>query len=158
MYYAIEYVQNKSDAFYLESNLGVWDVPGIFLNRDGLIYWLSNQKSYSLKRKDEHTWEMNAGFNYELKIVESFSRKEILEFQSQTIKDKIYKCKPYHEAYFLETNEVISLHQSEYQLEENMNSIMPNHWQYTERLWKIRRFNLINPWQLNIKDALCTTL
>lgn len=148
MYHIIEYTELNS-----RSNSDLWHSPGVFLNVDFLVFTAEHQEGFTFEESFEknNDWIMKSGpYSFKLKIIQcSFSslNKKILEFKS---KDSIYQFQPIYESYLTETNEVISLHQSALYLTENMKKLMPN------ESWKIRAFNPINPWQLNIKETLCT--
>lgn len=147
MYYTIEY----TDPDLISPTL--WTIPGIFLNVDHLVTVVENQKDLIfLKTNDSWLVQPQAQHSiwYKLKIIESSSCKEILEFKYSN--GVICHYKPVYESFLVETNEVISIHADHSYLKNNMNILMP------DKKWEMRAFKPINPWQLNIKDALCTML
>lgn len=148
--YIIEY--QRLDTNYSKSN--IWTSIGASKDFDYLIRIVETKNEFKFKRKN-NDWLMNDASNrqYKLHIIQKYSiNNEIFEFKS-ALRDVIYRYKPTCESFLVDTNEVVNIHDEQSSLFANTMRLFED-----KNKWRIRPFNPINPWQLNIKDELCTTL
>lgn len=147
--YAVEY---SFTDFNNLKRFNLWLKIGIFFKVDNLITLTEKNSDFTFKREGDD-WLMfnrfdNLGFKLNILKSSNHSQNKNFFFES-TIQESGYTYSPKYESYLIKTNESISLHRELQQLKSNMNLIYP------ENAWAVRIYSP-SPWNLNIKDALCT--
>lgn len=144
--YALEYSTNDNHDY------GLWLTPGILCNIENLIKVAQSQNGFSLQKEGDQWLMTYLRKIYKLRILKclTFDEKRFIfnSPKSHVPHEFSISCA----AYSLDKNELIAVHNDHILLANNMMNLFPN------RNWLIKNFIYHSPWNLNIKDELCTTL